>query len=156
MAPMRGAMSMQHGTVVGPGGQQWRSDMRSSTRLSVLALAISCLSLTAAAQTQNQSPPASAPSTQAPAPSGSSASIPDNKIDAAAAAVKSVTAVRQDYEQRIVQASEADKKRIAVEGNQALTKAITDQGLSIEEYTTILKVAQNDPVVREKMIERLK
>jgi len=117
---------------------------------------MSCLSLTAAAQTQNQSPPASAPSTQAPAPSDSSASIPDSKIDAAAAAVKSVTAVRQDYEQRLVKASEGDKKRIADEGHKALTKAITDHGLSIEEYTTILKVAQNDPVVREKIIERLK
>ena len=34
-------------------------------------------------------------------------------------------------------------------------KAITDQGLSVEEYTLILVVAQNDPVVREKILQRI-
>jgi Domain of unknown function (DUF4168) len=37
-----------------------------------------------------------------------------------------------------------------------MEKAVTDQGLSVEEYTTILKVAQNDPVVRGKLVQRMK
>jgi hypothetical protein len=37
-----------------------------------------------------------------------------------------------------------------------MEKAVTDQGLSIDEYTTILAVAQKDPIVRDKLIQRLK
>jgi hypothetical protein len=34
-------------------------------------------------------------------------------------------------------------------------KAVTDKGLSVEEYTSILEVAENDPAVREKILQRL-
>ena len=64
--------------------------------------------------------------------------------------------VKDDYEQRIAQASESDRSRLADEGKQALTKAVTDQGLSVEEYTAILQVAQNDPATRDKILQRLK
>ena len=38
----------------------------------------------------------------------------------------------------------------------ALAKAVTDQGLSVEEYDPILEVAQNDPGVREKIRQRIR
>jgi hypothetical protein len=36
-----------------------------------------------------------------------------------------------------------------------MVKAVTDQGLSVEEYNSILEVAQNDPGVREKIRQRM-
>ena len=36
-----------------------------------------------------------------------------------------------------------------------MAKAVTDQGLSVEEYAAILQVAQNDPDVREKIRQRI-
>ena len=129
--------------------------MQSSTRLSVLVFASSWLALAPTVNAQTQSEP-SRPLPTTPRSSNPSASIPDNKLDAAAAAVKSVSMVKQDYEQRIAQAPESDKSRLANEGGQALTKAVTDQGLSVTEYTEILQVAQNNPVVREKIIQRIK
>ena len=48
------------------------------------------------------------------------------------------------------------KNRASNEGGQALTKAVTDQGLSVEEYTEILRMAQNNPAVREKILMRIK
>jgi Domain of unknown function (DUF4168) len=36
-----------------------------------------------------------------------------------------------------------------------MTKAITDQGLSIEEYNSILKAAASDPVIRSRLLEDL-
>ncbi len=126
--------------------------MQSSTRLSVLVFASCCLALAPTVNAQTQSEP-SKPSPTTPSPS---ASIPDNKLDAAAAAVKSVSIVKQDYQQRIAQASDNDKLRLADEGKQALTKAVTDQGLSVAEYTAIMQVAQNDLAVREKILQRLK
>ena len=104
---------------------------------------------------QTQSEP-SKPSPTTPSPSSPSASIPDNKLDAAAAAAKTVSMIKQDYAQRIAQASESDKSRLADEGKQALTKAVTDQGLSVAEYTEILQVAQNNTAVREKILQRIK
>ena len=130
--------------------------MQSSTRLTALVFASCCLALAPTVNAQTQSEP-SKPSPTTPSPSSPSvASIPDNKLDAAAAAAKTVSMIKQDYAQRIAQASESDKSRLADEGTQALTKAVTDQGLSVGEYTAIMQVAQNDPAVREKILQRLK
>jgi|SRR5262245_39203197 len=122
--------------------------MQSSTGLFVLVFASSWLALGPTVNAQTQSEPRALPTT--PGPSSPSASIPENKLDAAAAALKSVSMVKQEYEQRIAQAPESDKSRLANEGKQALTNAVTDNGLSLAEYTAILQVAQNDPAVAKK------
>jgi hypothetical protein len=67
-----------------------------------------------------------------------------------------VARVKENYQQRIEAAAPSDKERIADEANNALVKAVTDQGLSVEEYTSILVVAQNDPQVREKIVQRIR
>jgi predicted TIM-barrel fold metal-dependent hydrolase len=82
--------------------------------------------------------------------------IPDQKLDAAAAAIERVASLKQDYQQRIATAAPADKERILNEAVNALEKAVTDQGLSVEEYDTILEVAQNDPDVLEKIRQRIR
>lgn len=114
------------------------------------------VSLTPIAGAQDQPAPSTRPSIQAPGRSSPSSNISEEKLDAAAAAVKSVSAVKDDYEQRISQAPEGEKERLANEGTQALAKAVTDHGLSIAEYTAILEVAQNDTTVRDKILQRLK
>ena len=38
----------------------------------------------------------------------------------------------------------------------ALAKAVTDQGLAVEEYSSILEVAQTNPEVREKIRQRIR
>jgi hypothetical protein len=82
--------------------------------------------------------------------------VPDQKLDAAAAAMKDVASVKDRYEQRIKAAAPSDKERIADEANNALVKAVTDQGLSVEEYRLILAMAQSDPEVREKIVQRIR
>ena len=78
--------------------------------------------------------------------------ITDQKLDAAAA----VASLKQDYQQRIAVAAPADKERILNEAVNALAKAVTDHGLSVEEYVSFLVVAQNDPDVREKIRQRIR
>jgi hypothetical protein len=129
--------------------------MQPSTGLSILVFATSWLALAPTVNAQNQSEP-SGPSPTTPVPSNPSASIPDNKLDAVAAAMKSVSMVKEDYGRRIAQAPDSDKSRLGDEGEQALTKAVTDQGLSVGEYSEILQVAQNNPAVRQKILQRLK
>jgi hypothetical protein len=102
-----------------------------------------------AANAQVQSP--------APSPSQPSQNIPDQKLDATAAALDQIADVKQSYTQQIEStASENDKQRLVDEANKALVKAVTDQGLSVEEYTSIMVMAQSDPEVRQKILQRMR
>jgi hypothetical protein len=103
----------------------------------------------------NAQAPSPAEPPQAQSPSIPSADIPDQKLDATAAAVQRVANLRQDFQNRIATAAPSDKERIADEANSAMAKAVTDQGLSVEEYTAILQLAQADPAVRDKIRKRL-
>ena len=99
----------------------------------------------ASAQTQT-------PGLVAPAPD-----ITDQKLDAAAAALQHVAMLQQAYRQRLAEtAAPADKERIVAEASNAMTKAVADQGLSVEEYSSIIEVAQNDPEVRGKILQRIR
>lgn len=88
-------------------------------------------------------------------PSMKSPPISEEKLDAEAAAIQQVAGVKQNYQQRMATASPDEQKKLAAEGNDAMKKAVTDHGLSIEEYTSILQVAQNDPVVHQKLLQRI-
>jgi hypothetical protein len=102
--------------------------------------------------------PAVSAQVQAPAPSPSqpSQSIPDQKLDATAAALNQIADVKESYTKQIeATPNESDKKRLVDDANKALVKAVTDQGLSVEEYTSIMVVAQNDPMVRQKLLQRM-
>jgi hypothetical protein len=79
--------------------------------------------------------------------------IPDQKLSAAATAIGQVASIRQSYEKRISEALPSDKERLSDEAYDALEKAVTDQGLSIDEYNTILKKAQNDPATRQRLAQ---
>jgi signal transduction histidine kinase len=81
--------------------------------------------------------------------------IPDQKLDAAAAALEQVASVKEDYQRRIKAADPSERNRIAEEAHDALVKAVTDRGLSVEEYASILQVAENDPDVRQKILQRI-
>jgi len=93
----------------------------------------------------------SAPELSTPSPS-----ISDQKLDAAAAALEQVAAIQQTYRQRFAQASTpSDQERVVAEARDALTKAVKEQGLSVEEYNAIIEIAQDDPQVRGKVLQRV-
>jgi hypothetical protein len=104
---------------------------------------------------QAQSPQTDVPQAQSPAQTNPAASIPEQKLDAAAAAMQRIASLERDYLQLLEDTPPDDQPRIDNEAGIAIEKAITEQGLSVEEYTTIVKMAQNDPQVRQKIIERL-
>jgi hypothetical protein len=72
---------------------------------------------------------AQAPSPSPPSPGlvKPSPNIPEQKLDAAAAALAQVATIKQDFQQKIEQAAPSDKERIADEANDALSKAVTDR-----------------------------
>ena len=123
------------------------------------ALTAGALLLVPAAEAQ-MNPPQARPQAQSPqtqplqTPSPA-ASISNEKLDAAAAAIGQVSTVRKSYESKIAAARPSDKQRLTKEANDALQKAVTDQGLSVDEYNSIIRTAQNDPTVGEKLTQRI-
>jgi len=99
------------------------------------------------AQVEGPSPGVSTPSRE----------IPDQKLDAAAAALQRVALLQQAYRQQLAEATaQSDKERIVAEANDALAKAVVDQGLSVDEYASILETAKNDAGLREKILQRIR
>ena len=123
--------------------------MRLCTRLLAAALVTAgCYLSVPAVKVLAQAPP-SGPSTSAP-------DLSDQKLSAAAAALERVVGLQNDYRQRIAQAeAPADKERLVSEANNELAKAVTDQGLSVEEYSSILDVARDNPEIRGKILQRI-
>jgi hypothetical protein len=127
-----------------------RSMQRLTHPLAAAALAAACVFAIPAIGAQAQS--------QAPMP-GTSAQprdIPDQKLDAAVAAMQQVASLRESYQQKLEAAPPSDKERIADEADTALQKAVTDKGLSVDEYSEILATPQIDPVVRGKILQRIR
>ncbi|MCK6450898.1 MAG: DUF4168 domain-containing protein [Alphaproteobacteria bacterium] len=118
-----------------------------------VALVVAAPAVDSHAQTQVQPKAQTQPKA---APAAPSADISDAKLDATAAAMQQVETVKKTYQAQIEKAAPADKERITGEANSAAVKAVTDQGLSVEEYTAIIQVAQNNPAVRQKLIERIR
>jgi hypothetical protein len=96
-----------------------------------------------------QSPP-SGPSTSAP-------DLSDQKLSAVAAALEHVVGLQNDYRQRIAEAeAPAEKQRLLAEANNAAAKAVTEHGLSVEEYSSILNVARDNDEIRAKILQRIR
>ena len=127
--------------------------MKSMIGFCAATLAATGLALAAPANAQTQTPaapPTAKPNKTAPA------DISEQKLDAAAKAVKNVSTIRDSYEQKLIKAPADQKAKLADEASDAMEKAVKEQGLSVEEYTNIIEVAQNDPTVRNKLLQRLK
>lgn len=129
--------------------------MHATSRFIAIGFAAASFLLIPVANAQNQ--PASPPSTSTPGMTTKAADLSDRKLDAAAQAVKQVSAVSDSYKKKLAATPDkAEKERLLDRADEDVTKAVTDQGLSVDEYMAIMKVAENDPSVRNKLIDRLK
>ena len=82
--------------------------------------------------------------------------ISETKLDAVAAAVKQVSMLKETYEAKLAKVPDDQKVSVVEEANEAAEKAIKEQGLSVEEFVSIMDAADSDPAVRAKIIRRLK
>jgi len=114
----------------------------------VLALVMVPLFVAPPARSQVQSTPKTATKSRA-------ANISDQKINATAIAIVQVANLRKDYQQKIAAAPDSEKAHIVTDANNAVVKAITDQGISLADYATIVEAAQSNPTIREKLIAHM-
>ena len=135
-----------------------RTQRRRFAAATLCGVAWLVLPLMAIAQTQPSKQMQTGSQVQ-PSPESQSppSSVSDHQLDAAAKAIRQVNVVKQSYAYKLAAApSSSDKARIAGEANDALVKAVTDQGLSVDEYNAIIERARTDATLRQKLVARLR
>jgi Domain of unknown function (DUF4168) len=122
--------------------------------LAAAILTAGCYLSTAPVNVLAQSPQ---PGPSQPSPSTSAPDVSDQKLSATAAAMERVASLQRNYRQRLAETeAPAEKERIVAEANTELTKAVNEQGLSVEEYTSILDAARDNPEIRDKLIQHIR
>ena len=96
---------------------------------------------------------------QSPSPPSlaqSSSDITEQKLDSGTAALERIGRLKEDYRDQIAAAPPAEHDRIAGAARRAFAEAVTDQGLSLDEYAEFIDAAKNDPQIHEKVFQRFR
>jgi hypothetical protein len=97
-----------------------------------------------------------AASDQLPANQAGPAAIPDGTIGKAGAALHDVARLQEKYQNQIDSASPEQKKSLGEQANAEAVQAIQSHGLSIQEYSTVVRTAQNNPQVKQRLLDAAK
>lgn len=128
------------------------------TPLATLTAAVFCLMIFSLASASEVAQAQQKPPMQGQADgNGAAAAVSDQKLEAFAVAYQQVDKVRQEYSAKIGATSgEAAKQKLQTEASEQMVKAVeASPDMSVEEYTSILKAAQNDPALAKKVQEKM-
>ena len=97
--------------------------------------------------TGGQNPPAMM--TPAPSPP-----IPDATIGKAGGALRDIASVQEKYQPKMDSAqSSKEKQGLAEQANAEAVQAIQSHGLSVQEYSNVVRTAQTDPGVKQRLLD---
>jgi Domain of unknown function (DUF4168) len=85
-----------------------------------------------------------------------SATIPDQTIGKAGAALHDVAKLQQKYQGQMDSATPEQKKGLSEQANAEAVQAIQSHGISVQEYSTVVRTAQNDPQVKQRLLDAAK
>jgi hypothetical protein len=124
--------------------------MRRSTGWT-LALALGLAPAVTLAAQDTPSPPAPSAAPAAPPPA---APIPDATIGKAGAALRDVANLQEKYQPKMDSAgSQKEKQGLAERANAEAVQAIQSHGLSVQEYSNVVRSAQNNPQLRQRLLD---
>ncbi len=103
------------------------------------------LAIAAPDQTQQVQPPAA-----------SSAAIPDSTMKKAGAALHDVAQVQEKYQPQMQAASPDQRKGLSQKATAEAVQAIQSHGISLQDYSNVIHTAQNDPQVKQRLLELAK
>lgn len=83
---------------------------------------------------------------------GPAANISDQTIGKAGAALHDVAKLQQKYESQMNTASPEQKKGLSAQANAEAVEAIQSHGISLQEYSNVMRTAQNNPQVKERVL----
>lgn len=85
-----------------------------------------------------------------------SAAIPDQTIGKAGAALHDVAKLQQKYQGQMESASPEQKRGLSEQANAEAVEAIQSHGISVQEYSTVVRTAQNDPQLKQRLLDAAK
>jgi hypothetical protein len=91
------------------------------------------------------------------APGMSGTSVSPALVTKTGAALRQVTEIRQSFAPRVAAAKSDDEKQTLQQ--QAMDKAvqaINDQGLSVDQYNQVIRLAQSDPQLEQQLVAAAK
>jgi hypothetical protein len=101
--------------------------------------------------------PDQSPSNQSTPVQTGAATAPDAAtIGKAGAALHDVARVQAKYQGKWEAASPEQKQSMSEQANAEAVQAIQSHGLSVQEYSNVIRVAQNDPQVKQKLLNAAK
>jgi hypothetical protein len=99
--------------------------------------------------------PVAAQSSPAPNPSTPAATaVPKETIAQAGAALRDVTTIRENYGPQIASAkSDAERQSLTQRAMDLSTKAITDRGMTVDQYNDVMNKARADHALGDQVLE---
>ena len=79
--------------------------------------------------------------------------VPDQTIGEAGAALHDVVKLQKKYQAKMESASPEQKSGLSEQANAEAVQAIQSHGISVQEYSTVVHTAQNNPEVRQRLME---
>ena len=80
-------------------------------------------------------------------------SVSAGTITKAGAALRRVTEIKQTYSQRLGGAKTEDEQQtLRKQATEEAVKAISDQGLTVDQYNQVIRQAQANPGLRERLL----
>lgn len=125
-------------------GSTFSKTIGAITVLAALGLA------TAPVGAQQQAAPGTSRAPEQGAASGGS--VPDATVQRTGAALRDISGIQARFNQRIQGSQPAEHAAIEQEANSAAQAALAAQGLTIEEYSGVIRLAQADQGLRERLI----
>jgi hypothetical protein len=79
--------------------------------------------------------------------------IPDASIGKAGAALHDVAKLQQKYQGQMESAPPEQKKGLSEQANAEAVQAIQSHGISVQDYSNVIRTAQNDPQVKRRLLD---
>lgn len=80
-------------------------------------------------------------------------SVPDATISKAGAALRDVADLQEKYQPKMDSATPKEKQGISARANAEAVEAIQSHGLSIQEYSSVVRMAQTNPQLKQRLLD---
>ena len=115
------------------------------------AVLAAAFGLTAAPLGAQQASPGTAPTAEQ-GTNAVGAQVPEATVQRAGAAIRDLSGIQARYTQRMQSAQPAEHEAIAAEASGAAEAALAARGLTPDEYNSVIRLAQADQSLRERLI----
>lgn len=79
--------------------------------------------------------------------------VPDATIGKAGAALRDVANLQEKYQPKIKSATPKEKEGLSAQANAEAVQAIQSHGLSIQEYSSVVRMAQTNPQLKQRLLD---